>query len=93
MYESKFVNGRGRKTGGVNILKVFPGFLTGKVCIGISCIYTLEKHFTQIVQSSLHAGCSRRVHRIVYLAVKKGNRLLVSLINPAVYLLNKIYLG
>ena len=62
------------------------------VCIGISHIYTLQNHCTQIVQSS-HAGWIRQVHRIVYLAVKKGNHLLLSLINSAVYVLSKIYVG
>ena len=33
---------------------------------------TLENHCTRTVQSS-RVGCSLRVHRIVYLAVKKGN--------------------
>ena len=33
---------------------------------------TLENHCTQTVQS-LRAGCSRQGHKIVYLAVKKGN--------------------
>ena len=32
----------------------------------------LENHCTRTAQSS-RVGCSRRVHRIVYLAVKKGN--------------------
>ena len=55
----------------------------------------LENHCTQTVQSSC-GGCSRRVHKIVYLAVKKDNifgqfftsenihRELLSLINPGV---------
>ena len=33
---------------------------------------TLENHCNRTAQS-LHGGCSRRVHKIVYLAVKKGN--------------------
>ena len=33
---------------------------------------TLENHCTRTAQSS-RGGCSRRVHKIVYLAVKKGN--------------------
>ena len=32
----------------------------------------LENHCTRTTQSSC-LGCSRRVHRIVYLAVEKGN--------------------
>ena len=32
----------------------------------------LENHCTQTAQSS-RGGCSRRVHKIVYLAVNKGN--------------------
>ena len=39
-------------------------------------IYTLEKHCTRKAQSSC-GGCNRRVHRIVYLAVKKGNILAI----------------
>ena len=34
-------------------------------------IFTLEKYCTRTAQSS-RVGCSRRVHIIVYLAVKKG---------------------
>ena len=57
---------------------------------------TLENHCTRTAQSS-RSGCSRRVHKIEYLAVKRGNilvifftsenihRELLSLINPAVY--------
>ena len=60
--------------------------------------YTLENHCTQTAQSSCGC-CSVRVHKIVYLGVNKGNILvifstseknhceLLSLINPAVYLL------
>ena len=35
-------------------------------------LYTLENHSTRTAQSSC-GGCSGRVHKIVYLAVKKGN--------------------
>ena len=64
----------------------------------------LENHCTRTVQSS-RGGCSRRVHKIEYLAVNKGNilvisftsenihRELLSLVNPAVYLLNKIFVA
>ena len=64
----------------------------------------LENHCTQTSQSS-RGGCSRQVHKIEYLAVNKGNvlvnflllkifnRELLSLINPAVYLLNKFFVG
>ena len=57
---------------------------------------------TRSAQSS-HGGCSRRVHKIVYLAVNENNILvnfftsenihheLLSLINPAVYLLNYFF--
>ena len=62
---------------------------------------TLETHCTRTAQSS-RIGCSRRGHKNVYLAVKKDIfcqyftsenilRWLLSLIYPAVYLLNKIY--
>ena len=37
-----------------------------------STVHMLEKHWTRTVQSS-RVGCSRRVHRIVYVSVKKGN--------------------
>ena len=65
---------------------------------------TLENHCTRTAQSS-RGGCSRRVHNLVYLAVKKGNILvifyisenihrdLLSCINPAVYLLNTFFVG
>ena len=60
---------------------------------------TQENHCTRTAQSS-RGGCSRRVHKIVYLAVYKGNVLvnfftsenihhdLLSLIDPSMYLLN-----
>ena len=39
----------------------------------LHCPYTtLENHCTRTAQSS-RGGCSRRVHKIEYLAVKKGN--------------------
>ena len=65
---------------------------------------TLENHCIRTVQSS-RGSCSRQVLRIVYLAVNKGNvlvicftsenihRELLSLINPAVYLLNIFFRG
>ena len=56
---------------------------------------TLENHCTRTAQSS-RGGCNRQVHKIEYLAVEKGNilvNILLSLINPAVYLLNKIVVG
>ena len=37
---------------------------------------TLENHCTRTAQSS-HGGCSRRVHKIVYLAVNKGYILVI----------------
>ena len=62
-------------------------------------------HCIRTAQSS-RVGSNLRVHRIVYLVVKRGNilvnvvvlkiiyfRLLLSLINPAVYLLNKVYVS
>ena len=67
-------------------------------------IYMLENLCSRTVQSS-RGVCSRRVNKIVNLAVKKGNiwsffftsesihRELSSLINPAVYLLNKLFVG
>ena len=63
-----------------------------------------REHCTRNAQSS-RGVCSRRVHKIEYLAVNKGNilvnfftyanihRELLSLINPAVYLLNKKIVG
>ena len=71
----------------------------------IVCTYPmLENHCTRTAQSS-HGGCSQQVHKTVYLAVNKFNilvnfftsenihRELLSLLNPAVYLLNKIFVG
>ena len=58
---------------------------------------TLENHCTRTAQSS-RGGCSRRVHKIVYIAVSKGNilvwkypsRIIITYnIHLAVYLLNK----
>ena len=60
-------------------------------------MYMLENNCTRTAQSSC-GGCSRRVHKIEYLAVNKINilvnfftsenihRELLSVINPAVYL-------
>ena len=67
---------------------------------------TRENHCTRTAQS-LRGGCSRRVRRKVYIAVKKGNvmvnilllknillsDLCFSLINPAVYLLDNVYMS
>ena len=67
-------------------------------------INMLMTHCTRTAQSS-RGGCSRRVHKIVYLAVKKGNILVnilllkifiannCHLLNPAVNLLSKIFVG
>ena len=60
----------------------------------------LENHCTHTVQSS-HGGCSQRVHKIGYIAVKKGKYFtsvniqpeLLSLIIPAVYLPNNFLCG
>ena len=42
------------------------------IYLPFNCPYfTLENHCTRTAQSS-RGGCSRRVHKIVYLAVKKG---------------------
>ena len=72
-----------------------------KVNLGVGEIM-LENHCTRTAQSS-RGGCRRRVHKIVYLAVKKGHILVIiffsenihcefiSLTNPAVYLLNKFF--
>ena len=66
--------------------------------------FTIENLCTRTAQSS-RGGCSRRVHRIVYIAFNKGNilvnfftsenihRELLSFINPVVHLLNKIFVG
>ena len=42
----------------------------------IYACFTLENHCTGTVQS-FRGGCSRRVHKIVYLAVNKGNSLVI----------------
>ena len=74
----------------------------------ISLRFTPSKHAREprfSTAQSLRVGCSRRVHKIEYLAVNKGkilvnvllavnnHRELLSLINPAVYLLNKSFVG
>ena len=58
-------------------------------------IHPAREPCTHTVQS-LHVGCSRRVHSIVYLGVKKGifwsiyaSENIHRLINPAAYLLYK----
>ena len=43
------------------------------------CPITLENNCTRIVQSS-HVGCSRRLHTIGHLAVKKGTILIIILL-------------
>ena len=64
---------------------------------------TLENHCTGTTQSS-GGGCSRRVHKILYLAFKKGTILVIftsenihreslSLKNPAAYLLNRKFVN
>ena len=66
----------------------------------LGSILMLENYCTRTAQSS-HGGCSGRVHKIVYLAVTKGNisviffisenihRKLLLRLNPVVYLLKK----
>ena len=48
--------------------------------------YTLENHCTRTARSSL-GGCSRRVHKIVYLVVKKGN-ILVNFLLLKIFIAN-----
>ena len=48
--------------------------------------YSLENHCTRTTQSS-RAGCSRRVYRIVYVAVKKGN-ILVNILLLEIFFAN-----
>ena len=50
--------------------KILFVFLNQNSMFGYS--NTLENHCTRTTQSSC-CGCSRRVHKIVYLAVNKGN--------------------
>ena len=81
-----------------NLLNLYPGRRV--IITKHNPFLTLEIHCTQTAQSS-RCGCSRRVHKIVNPAVKKGhsftlenfNRELLSLINPAMYLLNKLFGG
>ena len=40
-------------------------------CVNL-LIFKLENHCTRPAQSS-HGGCSRRLHKLVYLAIKNGN--------------------
>ena len=47
---------------------------------------TLEKHCIR-TSHSLRGGCSRRVHKIVYLAVKKGN-ILVNILLLKIFIAN-----
>ena len=53
---------------------VRPSVFGNRISIKYSLrgVVTLENHCTRTAQSSLGV-CSRRVHKIVYLAVKKGN--------------------
>ena len=56
----------------------------------LSLCSMLENHCTQTAQSS-HGGCSRRVHKIVYLAVKKGN-ILVNILLQKIFIVNYCHL-
>ena len=58
--------------------------------IKVTGINRLENHCTQTVQSS-HVGCSRRVHRIVYIAVKKGNLFVNILLLKKISLISVTY--
>ena len=49
---------------------------------------TLENHCTQTAQSS-RDGCSQRVHKIVYLAVNKGN-ILVNILLLKIFIVNHV---
>ena len=51
---------------------------------------TLENHCTRTAQSS-GGGCSRRVHKIEYLAVIKGN-ILVNFLLLKIFIANYYYL-
>ena len=53
-------------------------------------INTLEHLCTRIAQSS-RGGCSRRVHKIVYLAAKKGN-ILVNILLLKIFIANYCHL-
>ena len=50
---------------------VFPWLAVGGPLLD-DCLFTLENHCTRTALSS-RGGCSREVHKIVYLAVKKPN--------------------
>ena len=83
-----------------SILSLYLFFVFNNTCkIYLSSdINTLENHCIRTAQSS-RGGCSRRVYKIMYIAVKKGNIFVIFLllkilianynhIHPAVYLLN-----
>ena len=70
----------------------------------VSCYREPLYSNSAVISDSSRGGCSRRVHKILNPAVKRGNILvnfllmnffckLLSLINPAVYLLNKMFVG
>ena len=52
--------------------------------------FTLEDHCTRKAQSS-SGGCSQRVHKIEYLAVNKGNILVIFLLLK-IFIANKYHL-
>ena len=56
----------------------------------ISAFVTLENHCTRTAQSSC-VGCSRRVDKIVYLAVIKGN-ILVNILLLKIFITNYCHL-
>ena len=60
-----------------------------KVNLGVGEIM-LENHCTRTAQSS-RGGCRRRVHKIVYLAVKKGH-ILVNILLLKIFIVNLYHL-
>ena len=58
--------------------------------IFITTYTTLENHCTRTAQSP-HGGCSRRVHKIVYLAIKNGH-ILVNILLLKIFIANNCHL-
>ena len=59
-------------------------------CVSPLLFFTLENHCTRTAQSS-RGGCSRRVYKIVYLAVKNGN-ILVNFLLLKIFIANNYHL-
>ena len=63
------------------------GLLKFRVCLCSSFIIQCDFIFICVLAQSSRGGCSRRVHKIVYLAVKKG-KILVKILLLKIFIAN-----